>query len=186
MIWNSHSMDVREGDHAFLSASKYHWIGYDEDKLINSYKNWQASVRGTVLHSFARQCIELNQKLPKSKKTLNSYVNDAIGFRMQPEQVLYYSENCYGTADAISFRDEFLRIHDLKTGAIPASLHQLEVYAALFCLEYKVKPGNIGIELRIYQNDDILVGIPTAENILPIMDKIITFDKLINKIKTEG
>ena len=186
MIWNSHSLEVREGDHAFLSASKYHWIGYDEEKLINSYKNWMAATRGTVLHDFARTCITLNQKLPRSKKTLNSYVNDAIGFRMQPEQVLYYSENCYGTADAISFRDDLLRIHDLKTGVIPASLHQLEVYAALFCLEYKVKPGNIGIELRIYQNDDILVGIPTAENILPIMDKIIIFDKLINKIKMEG
>ena len=186
MIWNSHLNDVNEGDHAFLSASKYHWIGYDENKLINSYKNWVATTRGTVLHDFARRCILLNQKLPRSKKTLNSYVNDAIGFRMRPEQVLYYSENCFGTADAISFKDDFLRVHDLKTGVTPASLHQLEVYASLFCLEYKIKPGDIGIELRIYQNDDILVGNPTAEDILPIMDKIISFDKIIESIKMEG
>lgn len=186
MIWNSHSNEVREGDHAFLSASKYHWINYDEKKLVSAYKNWLAATRGTVLHDFARTCILLNQKLPRSKKTLNSYINDAIGFHMRPEQVLYYSENCYGTADAISFKDDFLRIHDLKTGVTPASLHQLEVYASLFCLEYKIKPGSIGMELRIYQNDDILIGNPTAEDILPIMDKIISFDKIIESIKTEG
>ena len=97
------------------------------------------------------QCIMLNQKLPKSKQTLNMYVNDAIGFKMTPEQILYYSDNCFGTADAILFRNNFLRIHDLKTGKIPAHMEQLEIYAALFCLEYKVKPADIEMELRIYQ-----------------------------------
>ena len=186
MIWNSHLKEVPEGAHAFLGASKYSWLNYDEEKLITVYKNWQAVQRGTVLHAFAKQCIELGQKLPKSDKTLNKYVNDAIGFRMQPEQPLYYSENCFGTADAISFKNNLLRIHDLKTGVTPASLHQLEIYAALFCLEYKEKPGSIDMELRIYQNDDILIGNPTAEVILPIMDKIISFDKCIEKLKMEG
>ena len=64
-------------------------------------------------------------------------------------------------------------------------MEQLEIYAALFCLEYNVKPGNIGMELRIYQHDDILVFNPTAEDIVPIMDKIISFDKVINKIQIE-
>jgi hypothetical protein len=119
------------------------------------------------------------------------YVNDAIGFKMVPEQILYFSENCFGTADAISFRTSrdfpkgFLRIHDFKSGVIPAHMEQLEIYAALFCLEYNIKPGDIGMELRLYQNNDIVYHEPTAEDILPIMDKIVTFDRIINKIKLE-
>lgn len=173
------------GEHAFLGASKYHWINYDEDKLIESYARYSAKQKGTILHDFAAQCITLGQKLPKSRKTLNSYVNDAIGYRMTPEQVLYYSPNCFGTADAISFRNGLLRIHDLKTGAIPAHMEQLLVYSALFCLEYRVKPVEINFELRIYQNDEILVHTPEVDEIAPIIDKIITFDKLLNKIKAE-
>jgi hypothetical protein len=172
-----------EGSHAFLGASKFHWINYDEEKLIASYNSFLAAQKGTELHSFAAQCIKLGQRLPKSHKTLNMYVNDAIGFKMVPEQVLYYSDNCYGTADSIIFKDDFLRIHDLKTGATPTHMEQLMIYAALFCLEYKVKPGLIGMELRIYQNDDIAILQPQATDILPIIDKIVTFDKLINKIK---
>lgn len=181
-----------EGAHAFLGASKYHWINYDNDKLVTVYLTHLAKVRGTELHDFAAKCIELKQKLPKSKKTLNSYVNDAIGFRMQPEQILYYSDNCFGTADAISFRKEkahgdimVLRIHDLKTGVTPAHMEQLLIYSALFCLEYNIKPGEIFIELRLYQNDEIIVCNPTAEDILPIMDKIITFDNLLENIKEQ-
>jgi len=185
MIWNSHSRDVPEGAHAFLGASKYSWINYDDDKIAIAYRNFLATQRGTVLHAFACNCIRLHQKLPKSKKTLNMYVNDAIGFKMRPEQPLFYSPNCFGTADAISFKNDFLRIHDLKTGSNPASMHQLEVYAALFCLEYGHKPGEIGMELRIYQNDDVLIGQPTATDIAPIIDKIIRFDKIITAIKEE-
>lgn len=183
MNFNKHSN--LEGQHAFLGASKYHWINYSEDKVAESYSRFLATQKGTQLHEFAAQCIRLGQKLPKSKKTLNAYVNDAIGFKMTPEQILFYSDNCFGTADAIVFRDDLLRIHDLKTGAIPAHMEQLEVYAALFCLEYKVKPADIRMELRLYQSDDILVGNPTVEDIAPIMDKIITFDRIINKIKEQ-
>ena len=175
-----------EGKHAFLGASKYHWINYDDDKLIESYSKFQATLNGTILHDFACQCITLGQKLPKSQKTLNMYVNDAIGFKMKPEQVLYYSDNGFGTADAIVFRNNLLRIHDLKTGVTRAHMEQLEIYAALFCLEYNKKPGDIDMELRIYQNNEILVHNPTVEDILPIMDKIITFDKLIDRMKMEG
>lgn len=186
MIWNNHSKDVPEGAHAFLSPSNYHWTNYDKDKLIAIYKNHQAKLRGTILHDFAKQCILLKQKLPRSNKTLNMHVNDAIGFGMTPEQPLYYSANAFGTADAISFKRNFLRIHDLKTGETKASLRQLEIYAALFCLEYNVKPGSLdGCELRIYQNDDILIGKPEADDILPIMDKIITFDQFIEQCKEE-
>lgn len=183
MIFNKHSN--LEGQHAFLGASKYHWINYDENKIAEAYNKFLATEKGTVLHGFAAQCITLGQKLPRSNKTLNMYVNDAIGFKMIPEQVLYYSDNCFGTADSISFRNNFLRIHDLKTGVIPAHMEQLKVYAALFCLEYKKKPSDISMELRIYQNDEILIENPMVDDILPIIDKIISFDKIITKIQME-
>lgn len=182
-IFNEHRR--LEGSHAFLSASKYHWINYDPDKLVNTYIRHLAVAKGTELHEFAAQCIRLGQKLSRSKKTLNSYVNDAIGFKMEAEKVLYYSDNAFGTADAISFRDNFLRIHDLKTGVVPADMRQLLVYTAFFCLEYKIKPGTIKVELRIYQNDEILIYQPTAEEILPIMDKVVQYDKLIESIKEQ-
>lgn len=183
MNFNKHSN--LEGQHAFLGASKYHWINYDEEKLANTYNSYIATLRGTQLHEFAASCIKLGQKLPRSNKTLNMYVNDAIGFKMIPEQILYYSDNCFGTADTIIFRDDFLRIHDLKTGVTPAHMEQLEIYAALFCLEYDVKPADIGMELRIYQSDDIMICNPTVEDIVPIMDKIIIFDKIITDINKE-
>lgn len=183
MRFNEHSNLV--GQHAFLSASKYHWVNYTDDKLIEAYTRYTAAQRGTILHDFAAQCISLGQKLPRSKKTLNMYVNDAIGYRMTPEQPLYYSENCFGTADAISFRDGFLRIHDLKTGVTPTHIEQLIVYAALFCLEYRTKPSDIEVELRIYQNDEVLVHSPEVDEIAPVIDKIISFDKLLKQIKAE-
>lgn len=172
-----------EGQHAFLSASKYHWINYDEEKLANAYRKWQAVQMGTRLHAWACECILLGQKLPRSNKTINMYVNDAIGYKMTPEQPLYFSENCFGTADAISFKKNLLRIHDLKTGETPGSIHQLEVYASLFCLEYGYNPNDIDMELRIYQSDQVLIHKPEPEDILPIIDKIVIFDKQIDKIK---
>lgn len=183
MNFNKHSN--LEGCHAFLGASKYHWINYDEEKIAEAYSKALAAQRGTELHAFAAQCIKFNQKLPRSRKTFNMYVNDAIGFRMTPEQILYYSPNCFGTADAISFSGNMLRIHDLKTGVTPAHMEQLMVYASLFCLEYNVRPGDINFELRIYQLDDILIANPTVEDIAPIMDKIVTFDKIIEAIRRE-
>ena len=181
MNFNRHS--GFEGQHAFLGASKYHWINYSEDKLAKLYSQSLAAKKGIELHDFAARCIRLGQKLPKSTRTLNMYVNDAIGFKMTPEQVLYYSEFAFGTADAISFRNNMLRIHDLKTGVTPAHMEQLLIYAALFCLEYSKKPGEIKIELRLYQNDEIIHHEPTVEDIAPIIDKIVSFDKIIRQIR---
>ena len=183
MNFKSHSDLV--GQHAFLGASKYHWLNYSEDKIAEVYSAHLASMRGTELHDFAAHCIRLGQRLPKSKATLNMYVNDAIGFKMTPEQPLFYSYNCFGTADAISFRNNLLRIHDYKSGVTPAKMEQLYIYGALFCLEYDIKPGNIAMEFRIYQSDQILYSEPTAEIIAPIMDKIITFDKIIDRKRLE-
>lgn len=183
MNFNKHSN--LEGQHAFLSASKYHWVNYDEQKLSDAFVKFLATQKGTELHDFACRCIQLGIKLPKTQKTLNLYVNDAIGYKMTPEQPLYYSDNCFGTADAISFRQNMLRIHDLKTGVSPTSIKQLEIYAALFCLEYRVNPSEIGMELRIYQSNEVLVHEPDPNRIKYIMDKIIVFDKRIEKLKLE-
>jgi hypothetical protein len=171
------------GKHAFLSPSKYHWINYTEEKLIKTYTRMQAVERGTRLHTFACDAISLGIKLPKSKTTLNLYVNDAIGYRMTPEQPLYYSDNCFGTADAISFRKNKLRIHDLKTGASATSMHQLEIYTAIFCLEYNVNPEDIDIELRIYQIDEVQCYEPIRDDIRRIMNVIIDFDKKIEELE---
>lgn len=185
MRWNNHS--TLDGMHAFMGASQSAWLRYDEDKLVQVYMNAKAKEKGTKLHQLASDCINMGQKLPASHKTLNMFVNDAIGYKMQSEQLLFYSDNCFGTADAISFRKDLLRVHDLKTGIGPVHMEQLLVYVALFCLEYKVKPGTIAMETRIYQNDDIQIFNPTVEDIVPIIDKIITFDKALNRMKmTEG
>ena len=174
-----------EGLHAVFSPSQCNWLRYDDEKAIEVYSNKKAAELGTRLHEWAKTTIDLKLKQPRSKKTIYMYVNDAIGFKMDTEVVLYYSDRFFGTADAICFRDNILRIHDLKTGKTAVHIEQLEIYAALFCLEYKIKPTDIDIELRIYQSDDILVFNPTVEDIVPIMDKIITSDKIISKIKTE-
>jgi hypothetical protein len=174
------------GKHAFLSASKYHWLNYDTEKLISAYNNWKAKERGTRLHEFACEAILLGVKLSNSKRTLNRYVNDAIGFGMTPEVVLYYSDNCFGTADAISYDGNELRIHDLKTGKTPASFDQLLIYAALFCFEYGVDPRGLSdVCLRIYQLDEVLEMHPEAEEILSIMDIIVESDKVIDQLRKE-
>lgn len=183
MIFVDHSN--LEGFHAPFSPSQSAWLRYDDEKAISVYRNKKAAEMGTRLHAWAKETIDLGIKQPRSKKTIYAYVNDAIGFKMSTEVVLFYSERFFGTADAISFRNGMLRIHDLKTGVTPVHMEQLEVYAALFCLEYKIKPGDIDMELRIYQSDEVLVHEPTAEDILPIMDQIVRLNKLLEQMDIE-
>ena len=171
-----------EGLHAPFSPSQPAWLRYDDNKALDVYNNMKAKEIGTRFHAWAKETIDLGIKQPRSKKTLYSYVNDAIGFKMSTEVVLYYSDYFWGTADAICFRDGILRIHDLKTGKTKVHMEQLMIYAALFCLEYKIKPGEINFELRIYQNNEILYHNPTAEDILPIMDKIIHLNKFLEQM----
>jgi len=171
------------GKHAVLSPSKYHWINYTPEKFITVYARRLAQRRGIELHDFAQRCIKLGQKLPRSRSALNRYVNDAIGFRMEPEQILFHSPNAFGSADAISFRSNMLRIHDLKTGISRVFMHQLEVYASLFCLEYEYQPNKIDIELRIYQGSETIQHIPESLEIRRIMDKIMVFDKQIEEMQ---
>ena len=175
-----------EGLHAPFSASKSSWLRYDDEKAMEVYTTRKANEMGTILHDWAKRTIDLGIKQPRSHKTLYAYVNDAIGFKMSTEVVLFYSERFFGTADAICFRNNVLRIHDLKTGKTPAKMEQLEIYAALFCLEYNIKPGDIDMELRIYQNDQVIYHSPTVKDILPIMDRIVHLDKLLQRIDEEA
>ncbi len=209
MLWNNHSKDVPKGSHALLGASRYSWLNYDEEELYNAYLRQYATMMGTTLHELAADLIENKVRLTKRDthlvllyllknyiprdvieldrimENLVPYVEDGIGYKMRVEQPLFYSENCFGTADTIIFDEKknLLRIHDYKSGTTPAKLEQLEIYAALFCLEYEFKPGDINFELRIYQNGDQLIGKPEADNILPIMDEIVAKDKLVDKFK---
>lgn len=213
MNFNKHSN--LEGCHAFLGASKYHWLNDNNNQILKRLCSQYSSSIGTCLHEFARQRIKHGIKLKKNEKNsaityllengiprvvidsidfdtmfknLIVYVNDCIGFHMTPEVVLYYSDICFGTADAIQYREKehLLRICDLKTGSTPAHMEQLIIYTALFCLEYKIKPYEINIELRIYQSNDVIIFNPTAEDIVPVMDKIITINNYIqNSLQIE-
>lgn len=181
MNFNSHS--ALEGKHSFLSPSSYHWVNYDEEKLAARWVSQRAAVRGVNLHELAHNAIRLGVKLSTQNKTLSMYVTDGIGYKMNVEQPLYYSDNCFGTADCISFRRRTLRIHDLKTGLGRTSMKQLMIYAAIFCLEYGISPFEIQMELRIYQNDNVEVYNPDPDEIIHIMDKIITSDRQIEIMK---
>lgn len=179
-----HSASIA-AQHAFLSPSSPAWINYEEDKLDRVFLAHMAARRGTELHDLAHKLIRLGVKLPDTTETLNAYVNDAIGFRLTPEQILFYSENCFGTTDACGFKNNTLRIFDLKTGVTEAKMAQLKIYAALFCLEYKFGPNQIKIELRVYQNDKIRVEEPDPDEIFHIIDRIRTFDKRLKILREE-
>lgn len=181
MIFNSHS--GLKGKHAFLSPSSYHWLHYSDQKLEARFHTVMAARRGSDIHALAHEAIRLGIKLSKANQSLSTYVNDAISYKMACEQTLYYSDNCFGTADTISFRRDKLRIHDLKTGITSSSMKQLEVYAALFCLEYGINPLDIEMELRIYQRNDIQVMEPIPEALITIMETIVDFDRQIESIK---
>jgi hypothetical protein len=176
---------LQPGSHALLSPSNYHWVNYDEDKLDRVYFTQLAARRGNDLHALACEMIRLGVKLPEDQKTLSMYVNDAIGYRMTPEQVLYYSENCFGTTDAISFRANVLRVSDYKSGVSSTSFSQLDIYVALFCHEYRFSPFDIKIEERIYQNDEVRLVEPDPVHITYVMDRIVTLDKRIKTLKEE-
>ena len=208
MIWNEHSK--LEGKHALFSASKWSWINYDMERMLDMRDKSYATTIGTLIHKYAADKITCMQKLKKHNKSdikfellrnkiphdvvdrydvdrvfdiLQVYVNDSIGFHMKPEQMLFYSMKFFGTADSISYREQQLKIFDFKSGETPAHIEQLMIYAALFCLEYSKRPTELDMELRLYQSPEVLVVHPDASDIVPIMDKIITADKKISKLE---
>ena len=207
MNFNKHS--EYEGKHALLSASKHSWLNYDDDKIIGAYVNSFATNIGTLVHDYAKDKILYRQPMEDNRSEKNAlllhllkndipyqviqldslfynllpYVNDAIGFKMVPEQVLYYSDFSFGTADAISYGRNILRIHDLKTGASPVSMDQLMIYAAWFFLEYKkeVNFQRSRTELRIYQSQEVIVHTPTNGEIAAVMEKVVHGAALLEK-----
>lgn len=192
MIFNKH-LEL-EGRHSYLSASKSSWLRYSDEKMADTFIRQLATMRGTRLHALANDLIQLGVKLPDTQATLNRFVNDCIGYGVSPEQPLKYSENAFGTADAVKYHAPVhdgergtLRIFDLKTGVTPCTFDQLIVYAAYFCLEYGFKPTELIFDLRIYQNDLVLVfEEDPIDDILHAMGKIVHFDEIINELKAEA
>lgn len=146
----------------------------------------RAALEGVEQHRYAAICIEEGIVQDDEKSTVGLYINQCIQFRMQPEVVLFYSPNAFGTVDAIAYRYRVLRISDLKTGATRVSEHQLEVYAALFCLEYEIDPFSLrGIELRLYKDGKVFLYDADPAYIKGIMDKIVQFDAILNQLREE-
>lgn len=196
MQWNDHKQ--LEGKHAFLGASNFHWINWNDQIFENRYYSQFSTTIGTAIHALAHDCILNRTKLNKHDRhlieitlyhayipkdaydlddilmNLIPFVNDAIGYHMSSEILLYYNNYCFGTCDAISFseKERILRIHDLKTGTTTAHMEQLLIYAALFCLEYHKNPHQFKTELRIYQNFNIVVEEPDANDIETFMNLI--------------
>lgn len=172
-----------EGSHAFLSPSTPHWLRYSEDKLLDRLTTAEAAARGTRLHNWAAEAILLERRQPEDGDILSVYINDALDYGMTPEQMLFYSFHCYGTADTICFNHEtsFLRIHDLKTGTTKVSEDQLYVYAGLFCLEYDYKPFEIQGQLRIYQGSDVYEYDIDRNYLASVYDTIIHANDLIDQ-----
>lgn len=184
-----------QGKHALLSASKGHWTNYDDEKMRLTFHSSMQALRGTDLHNLAAEHIRLGIKMPGNGQTINAYVNDAIGFRMTPEVVIKATDLAFGTPDAIGYRSEYdpdqdedvmvLRVHDLKTGSTRTTFKQLWIYAAYFCLEYKVDPFQIKTVIRIYQNDEVKEEIVDPVEIDAIMTKTIRFDKIVEQLREE-
>lgn len=185
------SRNTSRSDHAFLSPSKFHWIRYDKEKLVKAFYNYLAVEKGTRLHAVAAELIDLKRMQPKNDDTFNMYVNDAIKFKMEPEKKLWFSENLFGTADALSFTPEsrgrraLLRIHDLKTGTTPAHMEQLMLYAGLYCLVKHLDPFDIDFELRLYQSNEIKIANPDSSEISDLIGVMLEADRVVSEIRAQ-
>ncbi|WP_130837536.1 hypothetical protein [Lachnoclostridium sp. Marseille-P6806] len=205
---NAHP-EIKEGQHAIFAPSQKFLTRdqLTTEQLDNIIRAKYAAQIGTIIHAEAARMILQKKSVTKAKvidriynalweahipdrlntpelylDTVLPYVKDAIGFDLIPEQpVVYQYPIAYGTVDAIRYNPvkHELRIHDLKTGKIAASLDQLIEYAAYFFLEYHLKPADTSIILCIYQNGEILTGIPKASDILPVMSRAIELTKYV-------
>ena len=198
------------GKHALFGASKHAWLNYDDKKLVAAYYNSFAAPIGTAVHEFAKEYISKRVPLTDDQGSKNAlfmhlikssiptnvisldelfynlmpYVNDAIGYKMTPEALVYYSDISFGWADTIGYSRNLLRIHDLKTGSGPVSMDQLMIYAAEFYLEHK-REANLSksrTELRIYQNQEVVVHTPSNHEIAAVMDKVIHANMVVDKL----
>lgn len=191
MKFNRHLDLYLDGKHSFLAPSSSSWLRYSEERLKERWKTIHAAEEGTELHELASRLIDKKIKVQKTAKTFNMYVNDCIGFGLETEVPLYYSEFCFGHADAIGYseKQKILRVSDLKTGVSIPSRDQLMVYDALFFLEYGTRlgitPEEVTVENRIYQNNQIDLWIAEPNDILAIMGIIQKDNFILEKMKGE-
>jgi len=176
MHFNKH-LEI-DGLHSTLSPSSPAWLRYDDEKLEKMFVSKQAAARGTREHAWAAETIKLGFRQAETTKTINLYINDCINYRMSPEVPLMYSEVCFGTADCIGFRDNVLRVFDYKSGMGATKVDQLQIYAALFCLEYDYSPFDITFDLRIYQHNAARPYETDPEVIFFIMQRIVSATRI--------
>lgn len=210
-IFNRHP-EIKDGAHAIFAPSKKLLSRKEltEEQIYKLLRSKYAAQIGTEIHALAARLIEEKQPITKAGvralifddlyqahiprsliqpdeylDTVIPYIKDAIGFDMKSEvPIVYNYPIAFGTADAIKFNPVKgeLRIHDLKTGELKASLDQLIEYAAYFFLEYHLNPANVHVILSIYQGGEIITGEPMASDILPIMDRAVTLTKYVENM----
>ena len=179
--------------HSFASGNIKAYESYDEENLDDVRKGFRNYVRGRYpldqdkTASLACMFLDNMRYVPEeSWLSVAQFINDGCQYKMNSEQPLWYSDNAFGTTDAISFYRNKLRIHDLKTGDTPAKLMQLNIYAALFCLEYHKQPDQIKIELAIYQFGNVTKESPDPKDIRDLMDLIVEDDRVLNLMSLDG
>jgi len=188
MEWNDHWR--LEGRHATLSPSGYHWLNYDPDKMRRVTWNNYSKEDGTKMHELASNMILYSIMPENNENALNQFVIDALTMfdeSMSSEVLLYYSDECFGTADAIYYDEEtkHLQVHDLKTGVSKPSFKQLWIYCALFCLEYDKKPEDLTFECRLYQLGAMDIDSPDPKDIRAIMNQIVSMSNVIEGVRIE-
>lgn len=188
MEWNDHWR--LEGRHATLSPSGYHWLNYDADKMRRVTWNNYSKEDGTKMHELASNMILYNIMPEDNENAINQFVIDALTMfdtPMSSEVLLYYSDECFGTADAIYFDEtlKHLQVHDLKTGVSKPSFKQLWIYCALFCLEYDKKPEDLTFECRLYQLGAMDIDVPDPKDVRAIMNQIVSMSNVIEGVRIE-
>lgn len=172
-------------NHAIMSPSQNAWLNYDEAKLYKLFHQKNIKALGSRLHEFVKEAISLKRRLA-GNDSISCFTNDCIKHNMVPEYFIFYSENAFGTADAIYYSktEGVLKIFDLKTGMNKASFKQLELYACYFLLSMDIKPI-IKIILRIYQFNEIFEFQPKQKDLEDLMNRIVWIDNLLNSFKLE-
>jgi hypothetical protein len=94
MRWNRH-LNL-QGEHAFLSPSTYHWINYNHARLLQRWTAAQAGAYGNMQHEYAQQEIKAKRESGLIG-TVGQYINDAIRYRMETEQVRHCSVSSMAT-----------------------------------------------------------------------------------------
>ena len=90
------------GSTPFWVQSKYHWLNYDTQRLVDAFMSCQAKEKGTRLHAFAAECINLKQKAPEEQENPQRICQRCnwfphgprAGFVLQRKLFWYYRCHC--------------------------------------------------------------------------------------------